>query len=801
MFTFAPISDRAARLRTRYREGKPEVTVERLRLITDFYRENEAEPALLKRAKLLRHFAENVTLWVGDDELLVGNISPAYRGCAIFPEYGIHWLCDEVRSGEFDVRTIGEERFEISEESKAYILTTEDYWRKHSVSARMDRAAPDEFYDAAGSGVLMFTPADMCDQPVGHFNTDFDKALRKGFGAVRDEAKAKMKELSHHIYGDDAEKYLFYKAVSISCEAAILFSKRYASLCREKAETASTPKRKEELLVMAESLDRIPENPCENFRDAIQCVLLYQHIMIYESGIHGNTLGRLDQYLWKYLKPDLENHSITPEEAQELMDCFCLKISDICKVWSRVSARNSGGYSSGQHVSVGGQLSDGSDASNPVSYMILQSLGRLKLHEPPIDVRIHSGTPRMLWDAAIATAKEVGGIPTLQNDDVIIPALMRKGIPLEDARNYCIIGCVEPAVSGCEWAACGGTGKETYWNMANALLLAINNGVNPMTGKQAGLPTGYLHEMTSFEEVKEAYRRQTEFFVDWQISLTNMFELMSGQLVPLPAISAMMGGCMEKGMDVTKGGAKYNSTGMSGIGSSNVGDGLSAIKYLVFDTKKYTARELYDALVTDWKGRELMRQEILNRSPHFGNDDPYADELTVWATDIFSEYANKGTGMRGSYRPGLYPVSAHIALGKSTAATPDGRFAGEPLSDGVSPKQGLDKNGPIAVLKSVGKLRHINNGNGTLLNMKFHPKSMEGAETNGKFISMVQTFFNMGGMHLQYNVLSSDTLRAAQARPEDYKDLVIRVAGFSAYFVELYKELQDDLISRTDIRM
>jgi formate C-acetyltransferase len=490
------------------------------------------------------------------------------------------------------------------------------------------------------------------------------------------------------------------------------------------------------------------------------------------------------------------------EEAQELMDCFCLKISDICKVWSRDSSRNSGGYSTGQHISVGGQMSDGSDAANPVSYMALQSLGRLKIHEPPIDVRVHQGTPKELWEASIATTKRVGGIPSLQNDDVIIPALMRKGIPLEDARNYCIIGCVEPAVSGCEWPACGGTGKETYWNMANALLLAINNGINPKTGKQAGLHTGYLYEMNSFEEVKAAYKKQVEFFVDWQVSLINMFELMIGQLVPLPAVSAMMDGCMEKGMDVTKGGAKYNSTGISGIGSSNVGDGLSAIKYLVFDTKKHTAREFYDAFMSNWKDCEPMRQEVLNCSPHFGNDDAYADELTVWATDVFSECVNKGTGARGgSYRPGLYPVSAHIAFGKMTAATPDGRLAEEPLSDGVSPKQGLDKNGPVAVLKSVGKLHHINNGNGTLLNMKFHPKSMEGAETNDKFINMVQTFFHMGGMHLQYNVLSSDTLRAAQKNPEDYKDLVIRVAGFSAYFVELYKELQDDLISRTDLHM
>jgi formate C-acetyltransferase len=772
-----------------------------LKLITDYYQENEADPILIKRAGFLLHLAEHATLWVGDDDLLVGNICPVYRGCTIFPEYGIDWLYDEIRDGEFEIRTIGEERFDMTDEDKEYLLSTEDFWRKHSVSARMYRAVPDEFYDVLGSGVITFAPKDMCNQPIGHFNTNYDKALYKGFGAVRDEAKAKMKELSHHIYGSDAEKYLFYKAVSIACEAAILFARRYAAICREKADAVSSSERRDELLTMAESLDWIMENPCRNFHDAIQCVLLYQYIMIYEGGIHGHTLGRLDQYLWKYLKSDLETGMITEQAAQELMDCFCLKISDICKLWSRASSRNSGGYSTGQHISIGGQLEDGSDATNPVSYMTLQTMGRLKIHEPPIDVRIHKGSPKALWEAAVATTKQVGGIPTLQNDEVIISALTRKGISLEDARNYCIIGCVEPAVSGSEWSACGGTGKETYWNMANALLLAINNGINPMNGKQTGLPTGYLYEMKTFEDVKTAYEKQVRYFVDWQVTLTNMYELVANQLMPLPSVSAMMDGCMENGMDVTKGGAKYNSTGMSGIGSSNVGDGLSVIKYLIYDTKKYSSREFYDAVLSNWEDNEPMRQEVLNVAPHFGNDDPYADELTVWATDIFSEYANQGVGSRGNYRPGLYPVSAHVAFGKMTAATPDGRMAQEPLSDGVSPKQGLDKNGPVAVLKSVGKIHHINNGNGTLLNMKFHPKTMEGAETTDKFIDMVQTYFDMGGMHLQYNIMGSDTLRAAQENPEAYKDLVIRVAGFSAYFVELYKDLQDDIISRTDLAM
>ncbi|MDR0852298.1 MAG: hypothetical protein LBN36_07370, partial [Clostridiales Family XIII bacterium] len=462
-------------------------------------------------------------------------------------------------------------------------------------------------------------------------------------------------------------------------------------------------------------------------------------------------------------------------------------------------ARNSGAYSSGQHISLGGLTKDGKDATNPVSYFMLESVARLALHDPPLSLRIHKDTPQKLWEASVETSKRVGGLPTLQNDEVIIPALIQKGFSLEDARNYCIIGCVEPAGTGCEWSACGGSGKESYWNMANALLLAINNGINPLTGAQAGLKTGYLYEMKTFEAVQEAYTKQVHYFVDWHVTMTNISEMVTAGLRPLPVVSAMMDGCMETGTDVTRGGAKYNSTGISGIGCANVADTLSVIKYMIFDQKKYTGRQIYDAFMADWKDYEPLRQEIFNCVPRYGNDDPYVDEIARWAMDVYSDYANTLTGMRGEYRPGLYPVSAHIAFGKNTAAMPDGRHAHEPLADGVSPMQGLDRNGPASILKSVGRLNHQNNGNGTLLNMKFHPKSLEGADSAQKLIELIKTYFGFGGMHLQYNVISSDTLRSAQQNPEEYKDLVIRIAGFSAYFVELYKDLQDDLIRRTDL--
>ena len=804
MFTLEPVTPRVERLLEIYRNStrngnKPQLSAERARIITDFYRTHPAEHPLLKRAKGLKEILEKCTIFIRDDELLIGNLSPYYHGSTLWPELGIDWLCDELTSGVFESRTRDEEGHTISKEDKEYILSIRDFWAAQSVSARVHATIPDGLPATYNSGVISFNGVNMCTNPTGHFCANFRKVLTDGFGGIRAEAQAHLDAMEGHIMGDEAEKYLFYKAVTIVCNASIAFSKRYAALARKQAETAAEP-RKSELLQIAETTDWIMEHPVRSYREAIQAVYMYELIMSIDGNYHGISIGRLDQYLWPYLEKDLASGVITMPEAQELMDCFFLKLCDMCKVWAVASARNSGGYGTGQHMSLGGQKADGSDATNPVSYLMLKTTARLGLHDPPMSVRVHKGTPPELWETALNTARLCGGIPTFQNDDVIIPALTARGVKLEDARDYCIIGCVEPSIGGQEWPACGGSAKESYFNLANALLLAINNGTNPMTGAHAGPETGFLYDMKSFDEVLAAYKKQIEFFVDWHISMTNMYELAAAELQPLPTVSATMTGCMESGRDVTAGGAKYNSTGMSGIGIANVADGLASIKYYVFDTRQYTAREMYDALMNNWAGAEDMHQQIMNGPTHFGNNIAWVDELARWATSVFSDRVNAGTGRRGGYAAGLFPVSAHIGFGKATAATPDGRVSGEPLSDGISPKQGCDKNGPVAILQSESCLEQVKNRNGTLLNMKFHPKSLEGPDGMRKVQALIQTYFDNGGMHLQYNVVSSDTLRAAQAHPEDYQNLVIRIAGFSAYFVELYKDLQDDLINRSDIQ-
>jgi formate C-acetyltransferase len=430
---------------------------------------------------------------------------------------------------------------------------------------------------------------------------------------------------------------------------------------------------------------------------------------------------------------------------------------------------------------------------------VLQAMGRLHLHEPPLSLRIHKGTPAGLWEAAIACTKEVGGIPTLQNDDIIIPTLLERGFTIEDARDYCIIGCVEPAGAGNDFPACGGLGRATYLNMGNIITMLINNGRNPLNGRDSGFGTGYLYDYNSFDQVMEAYQKHVEHYVNWHISMSNLFWLVMRDKMPLISVSSTMDGCMESGKDVMYGGAKYNSNGSSGVGCANVADSLAVIKYMVFDKKLVTAKELYDAVIANWEGYEPLRQQILNQVPRYGNDDPYVDKIARESMEIFARAFLKGTSDRGNkWQAGIYPVSTHVVNGKRTWATPDGRVAREALAEGISPKQGLDKNGPAAVLKSVAAINHAAFRNGTLLNMKFHPAAVQGDEGVLKLRMLVETFFSLGGMHIQYNVVGGDQLREAQREPDKYKNLVIRIAGFSAYFVELDNSLQDDLISRTD---
>lgn len=831
MYKLSPITERVSRMREKYRNTKPEICTARYRLITEFYMDPEYQKlsGILKRAKALHYILSNIPVRIDEDEVIVGAQSAKYRACALYPENSISWLIDEVKSGFISTRDI--DPYIISEEDRDYILKTGDFWRHECMSGKIDAYMPDGFMERVGSGITMFGYADNCQSPVGHFCAGYKTACEKGFAAIRQEARDKIRELEENgIFGDSINKYNFYRAVDIVCDGIIILTKRYAERALQLAEKESRPERKAELYKMADTLNWTIEKPCRGFLDAVQCLFMYQTAMCLDANMHGISFGRVDQYLGPYYEKDIAEGNITPEYAQEIMDLFYLKVAEMNKPWSYGASQSNPGYNSGQLMTLGGVDKDGNDASNPVTYMMLQSSGRLLLHDPPQALRIHKNTPPELWEAAIETTKRAGGVPTFENDDIIIPALMSRGLSLESARNYTLIGCVEPSGCGDEWPACGGTGTETYWNMANALILAINDGKNPLMylgRKKAtdtdfsskpvkragppipdrgpdfrpGLPTGYLYEMTDFQQVLDAFEKQVRFFVKWHASCINAFEYVAREVLPLPIVSCTVEGCMEKGMDVMYGGAKYNSTGIAGIAIGNVADSLNMIKHLCFDTKKCSTRELYDAIMNNWEGYEELRSYVINEAPHYGNGIAEADQYAGWAAKVFADAVNSCTGPRGRFSAGLYPVTTNVIFGKMTIATPDGRLAGEPLSDGISAVQGMDKSGPTNILHSVSKIDQSQYPNGTLFNMKFHPASLNGEEGTLKLSQLIQTYFDMGGMEIQINVIDAQTLKNAMARPEEYKDLIVRVAGFSAYFVELHIDGQRDLIRRTELAL
>jgi len=796
---------RVAKAREKYREALPAICLSRYKLITEFYTKNPNETGILRRARNFKHICENIAIRVEDGEIVVGTATGSYRGVQLYPEHSIGWLLEEVESGLISTRD--SDPYIISDEDRNYLLETGNYWRGECNSAKIDAYIPDGWLNHAPNGVTLFGKKGQSPHPVGHFCAGYERAINVGFGAIKAEADGNISKLEREgLPGETIDKYNFYRAISIVCDGMMILTKRYAKLVEEMAKVETKKTRKQELEAMVDTLNWIMEKPCRNFLDAVQTTYMYQICMTLDGCMHAVSFGRLDQYFIKFYENDIAAGKITPEYAQEIIDMFFIKIAEINRIWGNLATKTTGGYTSNQLVTLGGVTKEDLDATNPVTFMLLQASARLVLHTPPLAMRVHSGTPAQLWEAAIETSKVVGGIPTFENDDLIIPALMKRGLSLESARNYILIGCVEPAGCGDEWPACGGTGSDTYLNLMGMMMLGINNGYYTMPDRngdvcdeQVGLPTGYLYEMETFEEVLEAYRKQAEFFVKWYAMCVNSYEYVTRQNIPLPVVSATMEGCMESGKDVTWGGAKYNSTGVAGVGIGNVADSLNIIKHLCYEKKICTTRELYDALMSNWEGYEQLHEYIKNEAAHFGNADADADRYASWASDVFVDAVDSCSGPRGKFAAGLYPVTVHVVLGAMTQATPDGRRKGEPLADGISPVQQMDKSGPTSTLLSISTVDQSRYSNGTLLNMKFHPNALSGVDGVSKMSRLIQSYFDMGGMQIQINFVSADTLRAAQQRPEEYKNLVVRVAGFSTYFVELYEDCQNDLINRTEL--
>ncbi|MDR2360102.1 MAG: hypothetical protein LBD85_02325 [Oscillospiraceae bacterium] len=640
--------------------------------------------------------------------------------------------------------------------------------------------------------------------PPGHLTPGFQNILKQGYGAIRKQAQDWLDEREGRIMGDDMRKYVFYKAAVIACDGAITLVKRYADLARAKVSEAASPERKAELAKMADGLEWISTNTPRNFWEACQLYLLYHLFLMVDNGPGVTSMGRFDQTVWPYLKKDLDAGVLTLDDAQELVDAFFLKLNTFNEGGFGKMAQTAGIGHIGQHTTVGGLIPEtGEDATNPVSYMVLETIARLKLHEPTVSLRIHKHSPPDIWECALETSKQVGGLPLFQNDEVIIPGLMKElGFSLEDARDYSLIGCQEIVGSGNDYPAPNGTAMShngIYWSIV--ITMAINNGINPMNGAQAPehVRSGYLYDMQSIEEVRAAVEKLARWMLTWSATLNNYAEYEQARLFPFPNLSISTTGCMEKGMDVSAGGAKYNSYGGTATGLATVGDSLTAIKYMVFDRKIVSGKELLDAILADWEGYEPLRQRIISEVPHYGNADPYADMELKWVVDLYYTLCKEFSNQRCSvYKGGMYGAADHVPQGELTWATPDGRKTGTPIADAMSPVQGRDINGPTSVFTSTTAWDNSRFMDGMAVNLRIHPTSLSGQDGVIKLRDMTKAFFDDGGMECQYNVVDSAILRKAQAEPDKYLNLVVRIAGYSAYFVEMTTAMQNDVISRNE---
>jgi formate C-acetyltransferase len=783
-------------------------------IITESWRENEGLLPYLKRPKSLKAVCEQMTVRVEDFEMLVGNTSKNFCGTGASPDWGGAGTIPQlVDSGAWTLREDGlyhnpddeELRMSAAPEDVELFREIEPFWRGRTYNDVAAAWQPPGYEELARMNVSATkVGAPLLMMPSGHLTPGFRKIIERGYGAIRREAQDWLDSHVSDLMGEDAQRVLFYTAVVMSCDAAITLLQRYGAKCREKAAECSDAGRRAELLSMADSLAHISENPCRTFREACQAAITYQYLLRLAFIGDIGSFGRVDQYTWPYLKRDLESGALTAEEAQEIMDCFYLKINSMY----------GGGAGGGDlikiigigntylHNTIGGvDPQTGEDASNPVTYMVLESVARLSLHDPTISLRVHKNTPPELWALALETSTKVGGLPLFQNDDVIIPGVMSElGFSLEDARDYAIIGCQEITGSGNDYSAANGIAPPHASIHYSALLAAaLNDGKNPYNGEQSSIHTGFLYDMKSFDEVKAAWRSLARYYLKAQVSLNNYLEYLVQYHTPQAILSLSVDGCMESGRDCTAGGARYNSYGGTATGLATVADSLTAVKYMVFDKKLCTARELYDAVMANWQGYEPLRQRIINEVPHFGNADTYADEQMTWVINTYYEACRECYSSRTKiFKAGLYGAADHVGQGYTTWATPDGRLAGTPIADAASPVQNRDANGPTAVFLSSLCYDHTKFMDGVCLNIRLHPTALSQDEGIVKLRDMVRSYMASGGAEAQFNVVSTEKLRAAQQNPDEYRNLVVRIAGYSAYFVELTPDCQNDLISRTE---
>ena len=832
--TDVPKSSRIPKLVEALYANMPVIESARAKLLTESYKATEGEPMVTRRAEAFAHILRNIPIIIRDNELIVGSSTIAPRGCQTFPEFSFQWLEDELDT----VETRSADPFYIAEETKQELREVHKYWKGKTSSELATSYMAPEAIKAIEHNI--FTPGNYFYNGVGHVTVKYEEVLAIGYKGIIDKARAELEKCQVGD-GNYAKKSHFLNAVIVSCQAVIEYAERYAELASQMAAECTDPVRKQELLQISENCSRVPANGATSFYEACQSFWFVQQLLQVESSGHSISPGRFDQYMYPYYKADIDKGVITREAAQELLDCIWVKLNDLNKVRDAASAEGFAGYSLFQNLIVGGQDKYGNDVTNDLSVMCILASMHVHLPMPSLSIRVWNGSPHELLIKAAELTRTGIGLPAYYNDEVIIPALQNRGLTLEDAREYNIIGCVEPQKAG----KTDGWHDAAFFNMCRPLELVFSNGMDK--GELVGIQTGDVTKMTTFEEFFDAYKKQMEYCISLMVNADNAIDVAHSERVPLPYESCMVDDCLSRGLSVQEGGAVYNFTGPQGFGIANMADSLYAIRKLVYEDKKVSMEEYKQALAWNYdkgldqqsvsdmsemilKGMQdagmavntdtakavlqtVMRlkpteeqlrrfteiHHMIDEVPKFGNA---IDDVDYFARDVAYTYSRplqKYMNPRGGhYQAGLYPVSANVPLGGQTGATPDGRYAHTPVADGVSPSAGKDVKGPTAAATSVSRLDHFIVSNGTLFNQKFHPSALAGREGLEKFVALIRTFFDQKGMHMQFNVVDRETLLDAQKHPENYAHLVVRVAGYSALFTTLSRSLQDDIIRRTE---
>ena len=795
---FGTLTERMKEFREEVLDEKPYIDAQRAILATLAYKENLNQPRVMVRAKMLEKVLDHMSIYIEDKSLLAGNQATKNRNAPIFPEYTMEFVMNELN--QFEKRD--GDVFYITEKTKEQLREIAPFWQNNNLRARGEALLPEEVRVFMETGV--FGMEGKLNAGDAHLAVNYERILKEGLKGYEKRVK-ECKATLDLTNPDNIDKYCFYNAVLIVLEAVRNFANRYSVLAKDLAEKELNQERKVELLEISRICSKVPYEPAETFQEAVQSVWSIQLILQIESNGHSLSYGRFDQYMYPYYDRDIKNGTIKKSEALELLTCLWIKTLTINKVRSQAHTLSSAGSPMYQNVTIAGQTTDKKDAVNDLSFLVLKSVAQTRLTQPNLTVRYHKNINKHFLDECVEVMRLGFGMPALNNDEIIIPSFMDWQVKEEDAYNYSAIGCVETAVPGKWGYRCTGM---SYINFPRMLLCTMNNGVDLTSNKRFTKGYGYFTEMESYEELLEAWDKTIREITRYSVIVENVIDKASERDVPDILCSALTDDCIARGKTIKEGGAVYDFISGLQVGIANMADCLAAIKKLVYEEKKITRQELWNAILDDFSSPENKKiQEMLIReAPKYGNDDDYVDQLIVEAYDSYIEEIEKYPNTRYNRGPiggiryaGTSSISANVGQGMSTMATPDGRNAFEPLAEGCSPAHNSDKNGPTAVFKSVSKLRTNKITGGVLLNQKMTPQMLSTEENRQKLELLIKTFFNrLHGYHVQYNIVSKETLIDAQKHPEKHKDLIVRVAGYSAFFNVLSKKTQDDIIGRTE---